>query len=659
MRSADSRGGPAGSGKTKGQRPDNAPSISGPPENERRSSRGEGGSEEEGGARKAADGEERPYLTMRALDDLNLHFEEHFGLRPASKGPEGKHEAFEEEEDDRRHRLMNMILLVMGTAALMILIMLMVLDTLGILGPGSDPEVLYMSVVVALFGTIVVFLINYLGFPSLAGSMFLVIILFGIAVSDRPDRVIDGRALFLFAIPILMAGILLRPWASFVMAGLCTLTISVIGTGIGHPPNLPAVGGFFAFAALSWLSGNSLERSIRNLQSSNERLRSSEMRLRKSEDRYHKIMSSSPDSIMVLDSGGTITDCNAAMVRMQGSDSREDLLGRDVLDIISHGRRMKAEGCMNVVRRRGSVRDVVLEFVRADGSSYPVEVSSAVLGQTPGTDQSIICVAKDITERRRMEKERRMMSKRLKTMVERRTSELRHTVNELESLSYSVSHDLRGPLRGIDGFSQLLLEEYGDHIDGEGRKYLGRIKQANANMSSKIDALQHLIMVGRRRLRMRDANMSAFARDAVKDLETREPERNVRVNVRDTPWAMGDPVLLRRMVSILIDNAWKFTRDSGEPQIEFGHRHLEGRRVYYVRDNGAGFDMRYSHKLFMPFQRLHIREGYKGLGTGLAIVRRIMDRHGGSAWAEGRPGGGSTFMFSFDGEAATDGGIAT
>lgn len=235
--------------------------------------------------------------------------------------------------------------------------------------------------------------------------------------------------------------------------------------------------------------------------------------------------------------------------------------------------------------------------------------------------------------------------KQLNQDLEQRNSELTAINKELESFSYSVSHDLRAPLRSIDGFSQALLEDYFDQLDSTAQDYLHRIRNATQRMGDLIDALLSLSRVMRSELHLESVNLSTMARSISAELQQHNPDRQVDFIIQDNLVVQGDSRLLRVMLQNLFENAWKFTADRLRAAIEFGSLSQEGNKIYFVRDNGAGFDMAYANKLFGAFQRLHRIDEFPGTGIGLATVQRILHRHGGRVWAEGTVGQGATFYF--------------
>jgi PAS domain S-box-containing protein len=255
----------------------------------------------------------------------------------------------------------------------------------------------------------------------------------------------------------------------------------------------------------------------------------------------------------------------------------------------------------------------------------------------------VAAYVRDIT-RRKTEQERMLqLNAELERRVAERTQQLELANKELESFSYSVSHDLRAPLRAIDGFSQALLEDYGDSFDERGRSYLDRVRRAAQRMADLIDALLKLAKVARATITTSRVDIAALSQGVVEDLRASEPDRPVEVVIQPDVYVGGDPNLIGAALQNLIGNAWKFTRRAAAPKIEVG-RNSAGE--IFVRDNGAGFDMSYQNKLFGAFQRLHSTDEYEGTGIGLATVARIIHRHGGSIRAEGVVGAGATFYFT-------------
>jgi signal transduction histidine kinase len=230
--------------------------------------------------------------------------------------------------------------------------------------------------------------------------------------------------------------------------------------------------------------------------------------------------------------------------------------------------------------------------------------------------------------------------------VQERTAQLAAANKELEAFSYSVSHDLRAPLRSIDGFSQALIEDYADTLDLEGKQHLQRVRAASQRMATLIDDLLNLARVARSEIRWGRVDLSELSRSIAQELKTKEPKRQVEFVIADGALANGDSQLLRLVLENLLGNAWKYTSAHGHARIEVGWQERDGKSVYFVRDDGAGFDPRYATRLFGAFQRLHSTQEFPGTGIGLATVQRIIHRHGGEVWAEGAVEMGATFYFS-------------
>ena len=243
----------------------------------------------------------------------------------------------------------------------------------------------------------------------------------------------------------------------------------------------------------------------------------------------------------------------------------------------------------------------------------------------------------------------RTLNVELEARVELRTAELVVANKNLEAFTYSVAHDLRSPLRALSGYSEALTEDYGDGLDETGRRFIERIQAATERMSALIDDMLLLAQVSRSELNLGPVDLSAEVAAIAAELQAREPGRRVRFAIDAGVWATADRSLIRAVVQNLVENAWKFTAKRDGATIEFATTAAEDAEVCcYVRDNGAGFDPAYVGKLFQPFQRLHSVTEFPGTGIGLASVRRIIERHGGRAWAEGAVGRGATFYFTLN-----------
>ena len=270
------------------------------------------------------------------------------------------------------------------------------------------------------------------------------------------------------------------------------------------------------------------------------------------------------------------------------------------------------------------------------------EAFNTMLGEIDRATQGLQL---EVADRTRAEEEIRRLNAELETRVRERTAQLEYTNAELEAFCYSVSHDLRAPLRAIDGFSQALVEDFSESLSEDAGRYLTRIRAATQRMGQLIEDLLNLSRVSRAALERREVDVSELAGQVVADLRSRDPVRKVEVAVWEDMRAQADQRLLRALLENLIGNAWKFTAKKEPAHIEIGALRDGGATTFFVRDNGAGFDMAYADKLFGAFQRLHAASEYPGTGIGLATVQRIVSRHGGRIWADAQPGKGAAFYF--------------
>lgn len=363
------------------------------------------------------------------------------------------------------------------------------------------------------------------------------------------------------------------------------------------------------------------------------------------------ILSSVGDGVFGMDLAGRATYVNAAFEKQTGW-REEEVIGRNTHRLLHHtrsdGTPYPEEQCP-VTRTvlTGSLERVENDiFWRKDGTSFPVDYTSAAFRDRSGILKGAVVVFRDITERKELEAERARRREELEREVEERTAELRSVNQELESFSYTVSHDLRGPLRTIDGYSQVMEEEYGTNLDEEARGYLHRMRHAATRMTSLLDGLLVLSRVTRRELESRKVDLSTLAGDVAEELAESAPQRKAAWKLEPGLTTRGDPALLHILLQNLFGNAWKFTQDRDPAVIEFGKTDTNHGAAFYVRDNGAGFDMRHAEGLFHPFQRLHKSGEFPGTGIGLATVYRIVKRHGGQVWAEAKPDHGATFYFT-------------
>ena len=370
------------------------------------------------------------------------------------------------------------------------------------------------------------------------------------------------------------------------------------------------------------------------------RRRSAAEDLRRSSAYNRSLIEASLDPFVTIGPDGLVTDVNAATVTATGR-TREELVGTDFAESFTEPD--KARAGYEQVFREGVVRDTRSDPA-SDGSITAV-LQRAAYRDADGKVAGVFAAARDVRELKRAEEEIRELNAGLERRVAERTRELDAANRDLQEFVYSVAHDLRTPLRAVDGFSLAVLEAYGDVLAEDGRSDLHRVRAAAQSMGQLIDALLSLPRVGRRDVSFETVDLSAMARRVVSDLREADPAREVEVAVQDDLVVAGDAAILEVVLTNLLGNAWKFTSVRPEAHIEFREIEHDHGRAFMVRDDGAGFDPAYIDKLFTPFQRLHTADEFPGTGVGLASVARVLEQLGGSWWAGGEVGVGATFCF--------------
>jgi PAS domain S-box-containing protein len=360
------------------------------------------------------------------------------------------------------------------------------------------------------------------------------------------------------------------------------------------------------------------------------------------------IVDSSDDAIISKTLGGVITSWNLGAERLFGYSARE-AIGKPMLMLFPPDRTTEEAEILARIRRGEAVDHFDTVRVRRDGKEIDVSVALSAIRDARGQVVAASQIASDITDRKRAESEIQELNVELEERVQRRTADLEAANKELEAFSYSVSHDLRSPLRTVDGFSQVVLEDFGPQLPEEGRRHLQTIRDGAQRMGILIDDLLTFSRLSRQPLHKQTVNMSRMARATFDELSSEKRGRNVEIDISELAPAHGDPALLKQVWVNLLSNALKYTRKRETAVIEVGCKHENGADVFFVSDNGTGFDMQYAHKLFGVFQRLHRAEDFEGTGVGLAIVQRVIHRHGGRVWAEAVEGTGATFYFTLEG----------
>jgi PAS domain S-box-containing protein len=374
----------------------------------------------------------------------------------------------------------------------------------------------------------------------------------------------------------------------------------------------------------------------------------------KAEEKLDRLLSSMPDALIIVNAEGKIVGSNAQTGKLFGYSDRELQGGSMALLVPERFRKTQRQYyAAHFSPRGGLVPEMTTELcgLHKDGREFPIEISTKPLAAEKGL--VVTSAIRDITDRKRVEQQISKLNKEL----ERRAVELENANKELEAFSYSVSHDLRSPLQNIDSFSQILMEDYANQLDAEGLDYVQRLRGSCQHMQDIIDALLALSNMMRKELLVDHFDLTALANAVAADLKQKNPDRLVDWVIAEGLTAEGDAQLLRVVLENLFGNAWKFTANRPRARIEFGALpQSNGARTYFVRDDGAGFDMAHAGHLFKPFKRLHDQSEFRGTGIGLATVQRVIHRHQGKIWAEGVVNHGATFCFTLTGEAGESNG---
>ncbi|MEP9411577.1 MAG: PAS domain S-box protein [Candidatus Brocadia sp.] len=393
---------------------------------------------------------------------------------------------------------------------------------------------------------------------------------------------------------------------------------------------------------------NSLEQRIAErtaaLVKANKELKTEIAERRRVEGELRKLFNAveqSSCSVVITDREGNIEYVNPKFSRVTGY-APEEVIGQNPRILKSGEKPSEEYKSLWDTITSGGEWEGEFHNKKKNGELYWEYASISPIRNPEGAITHFVAIKEDITERKRTEEELRKHRDRLEYL----TNRLATANKELEAFCYSVSHDLRAPLRAIDGFSRALLEDYSDRLDSQGKNYLQRVCAASKYMGQLIDNLLNLSRITRGELSCKKVNLSALAKAIASELQEAEPGRQAEFIIAEKLVVNGDPHLLQIALKNLLDNAWKFTRKRPRAIIELGVKQHNGKPVYFVHDNGAGFDMAYVNKLFGAFQRLHSPTEFEGTGIGLATVQRIIHRHGGQIWAEGAVDQGATFYFT-------------
>jgi PAS domain S-box-containing protein len=421
-------------------------------------------------------------------------------------------------------------------------------------------------------------------------------------------------------------------------------------------------------------------RFIGTIMDITKRKRAEEI-LQESENSIRQLFDASPDGIVIIGTDGRITNSNITQARMYCYNSPSDLIGVHATQLVAPSSRQHSAQIMQRRLNGENIPAVEYELVRKDGTTFYGETSATILRNPDGKISGYICTTRDTTERKLVESQREAALeeiRRLNTELEQKVAErtmdlhdsqlallnlvddlnqsakntdlinrkLEETNKELGAFSYSVSHDLRAPLRSIDGFSLALLEDYEKKLDDTGKKYLNKIRTATQHMGLLIEDMLKLSRITHAEFHHQSIDLSKIVQSISETFQQNNPGYDMKMIIQKGIVIKGDPNSMEIALTNLLENAWKFTGKQKHPLIEFGMTLTEGKKIFFIRDNGAGFDMAYVDRLFGAFQRLHSTNEFPGTGIGLATVKRIITRHGGQIWAEGAVGKGAVFYFT-------------
>jgi PAS domain S-box-containing protein len=480
------------------------------------------------------------------------------------------------------------------------------------------------------------------------GRLRLVMRLSQLREQSRQTRWLFGAASLVLLVASFGQMVVLRRTIIRPMTTLAEATESVRLRG-DYSQRVPAAG------------SDEIARLGRSFNAMMEAVREREVDLRRLSAFQRTILDNAAYGIISTSADGVVTSFNPAAERLLGYVAA-DVIGKqtpalwhDPEEVMRHARLLSEEFGETVTpgfdvfamrARRGIPEEQEWIFVRKDGSRVPVFLSITALRSEDDGITGFLGLASDLTERKRAEAEIRELNRDLEQRVAQRTAQLEAANKELEAFSYSVSHDLRAPLRAINGFSHILLEQYADRLDEEGRRYLDTVRRSADRMGDLIDDILDFARMSRREMATRRVDMTAMTREIFEEVRAAAPERNVALHLDELPPASGDSAMIHQVLFNLISNAFKFTAARSEAAIEVSAAVAGEEVAYSVKDNGVGFDMHYAEKLFGVFQRLHSANDFPGTGIGLAIVKRIVARHGGRVWAEGNVNEGAAFHFT-------------
>jgi PAS domain S-box-containing protein len=371
--------------------------------------------------------------------------------------------------------------------------------------------------------------------------------------------------------------------------------------------------------------------------------RNMEQKLKTSEERYRSLVELSPFGIFIHSEGKCVF-ANPAGIKLLGGTQPDDVIGHSVMRFVHPDyKEIVINRIKDLMTDKQQLAPIEEKFIKLDGSIIDVEVSGIKFEYIGRTAVQLVVI--DITDRKKIEEAIRDLNLELEARVRERTKQLEIMNQELDAFNFSISHDLKAPLRSIEGFANALIAKAKDKLDQPEIEYIEKIKNATSKMGILIGDLLDLAKITQIELDLHSINLSSLCKEIVDEINKSNSSRNLELNLQTGMSVYADPNLIRIVMNNLLDNAIKFTRHRQYAKIEIGCFSRDGKLIIFVRDNGAGFNMQYSNKLFEPFQRFHSDDEFEGYGIGLAVVSRIIERHNGQIWAESEEGKGSTFYF--------------